>query len=151
MGVEHLMSNYIKTTWQDGVTPISAANLNKIENGIQKNSKENQFAEYNFNGISSGNIVYLADSNAKIYLHDSFQADFRFKIRGLPPDRERTISICSGDPNICELYIENSTSEIILGDTWNHYDNLTDDTYIIIRLTPVGNSFIATVKEFRRN
>ncbi|KEI94425.1 hypothetical protein N496_20045 (plasmid) [Clostridium botulinum A2B3 87] len=55
---------YTKTNWVDGFTPLSAENLNNIENGIQNN--EEKFNNY----VSKNDIIQNKNSNGSIKLLD---------------------------------------------------------------------------------
>ena len=48
--------NYVKTTWTDNQTPLSAANMNQIENGIYNATKGLNYVTFACNGYTDRRI-----------------------------------------------------------------------------------------------
>lgn len=111
-----------------------------------KNAADNEFVPYGFYDTLSTYNVDLTNNNADIVLYKDFAGSFQFTISALPGDKERIISIHW--TNADTLHISNGTSRTISGDVWNTFSNLSANTYIIIRLTPVGSITVASVKKF---
>lgn len=94
---------YEKTNWVDGVTPVNAANLNKIEAEVVRLSEENDtFAETFLTGPADLNDEQKDQWKANLGIENESQVTLQVGqiVNGVPGNDANTICVCTGTFNV---------------------------------------------------
>ena len=99
---------YTKTTWVDGVTPVNASNMNKIEQGIYDVSPINEG--------TNGQVLTKTENGAE---WKTSQTGGVTSVNNVEPDANGNVTL-----NALNILYDNSTSELIANDLQAAIDEL---------------------------